>query len=156
MRLTDFLVRESISPDIVSQTKEDIIKELVGNLRGVGYFAGDGLKDVVSAVQRRETLGSTGIGGGVAIPHAKHEIVDRLVGTLAISKSGVDYESTDTAPVHVFIMLISPKERTSEHLRALEYVSRCMRGEDVVDSLRRAESVQAIWDLLEKIDRDNS
>jgi PTS system fructose-specific IIA component/PTS system nitrogen regulatory IIA component len=148
MRMSDFVVREAITASLTATTKEGVIREMVDHLRQAGYFSGTESEEIVKAIQKRELLGSTGIGRGVAIPHTKHPSVDRLVGTVAVSPAGVPFESLDGEPVHVFVMLISPQERPGDHLRALENVSRCLRDDNFVRNLRQATSAQQIWDLL--------
>ena len=148
MRMSDFVVRESITDNLAATTKEGVIRENVENLRRAGHFAACDPEEIVKAILKRELLGSTGIGRGVAIPHAKHGSVERLVGTVAVSKGGVNFESLDNEPVHVFVMLVSPNDRPGDHLRALENVSRCLRDDSFVKALRNAPSRDAIWDLL--------
>jgi len=154
MRMSEFIIREAISADLAAGRKEDTIREMIENLRLAGYFKGSEAEDVVKAILKRELLSSTGIGDGVAIPHAKHASVDRLVGTVALSQKGIPFDSVDNEPVHVLVMLISPQERPSEHLRALEGVSRCLKDKNFVQSLRQAKSPQEIWDLICKHDRE--
>src|SRR5215467_10576021 len=149
MRMSDFIVREAINPALKASTKEGVIREMVEGLRAAGYFKGGDTEEVVKAILKRELLGSTGIGRGVAIPHTKHPTVDRLVGTVALSKAGVGFESLDGEPVHVFVMLVSPQDRPGDHLRALENVSRSLRDDGFVRSLRQASTRDAIWDLLD-------
>lgn len=149
MRMSDFVVREAISPALAAPTKEAVIREMVENLRAAGYFKGNEPEDVIKAILKRELLGSTGIGRGVAIPHTKHTSVDRLIGTVAVSRSGVPFESLDGEPVYVFVMLISPQDRPGDHLRALENVSRSLRDDGFVRALREATTRETIWSLLE-------
>jgi mannitol/fructose-specific phosphotransferase system IIA component (Ntr-type) len=148
MRMSDFVVRDSISAALAAVSKESSIRELVENLRSAGFFASGEPEEIIKAIHKRELLGSTGIGRGVAIPHTKHPSVDRLIGTVGISRTGVPFESLDGEPVHVFVMLISPQERPGDHLRALENVSRCLRDDNFVRSLRQATTPQQVWDLL--------
>src|SRR5262245_7197910 len=148
MRMSDFVVKEAISPDLKATSKESVIREMVEGLRAAGYFKGGEPEDIVKAVLKRELLGSTGIGRGVAIPHTKHSSVDRLIGTIAVSRNGVGFEALNGEPVHVFVMLISPQDRPGDHLRALENVSRGLRDDSFVRSLRNATTREAIWDLL--------
>src|SRR6266478_3317594 len=103
MRMSDFVVKESINPELKATTKEGVIREMVDSLRNAGYFKGGEPEDIIKAVLKRELLGSTGIGRGVAIPHTKHPSVDRLIGTVALSKSGVNFDSLDAEPVHIFV-----------------------------------------------------
>jgi PTS system fructose-specific IIA component/PTS system nitrogen regulatory IIA component len=153
MRMSEFIVREAISANLAAGQKDAAIREMVENIRVAGYFKGNE-EDVIKAILKRELLSSTGIGDGVAIPHAKHASVDRLVGTVGISVKGLPFDSVDNDPVHVLVMLISPQERPSDHLRALEGVSRCLKDKDFVQSLRQAKSPQEIWDLICKHDRE--
>ena len=148
MRMSEFIVREAISASLTAGQKEGVIREMVENLRTAGYFKSNESEDVVRAILKRELLSSTGIGDGVAIPHAKHGSVDRLVGAVAVSPQGVPFDSVDNDPVFVLVMLISPQERPSEHLRALEGVSRCLKDKKFVQSLRQATTPQQIWDLI--------
>jgi nitrogen PTS system EIIA component len=150
MRMSDFVVREAIIPELSANNKEGVIREMVTSLRSAGYFKGGEPEDLVKAILKRELLGSTGIGRGVAIPHTKHNSVDRLIGTVALSKSGVAFDSLDGEPVFVFFLLISPQDRPGDHLRALENVSRCLRDDGFVRALRQATSRDAIWELLQE------
>ena len=152
MRMSDFVVRDAIVPDLAGTTKEGVIREMVESLRNAGYFKGTDPEDLIKAILKRELLGSTGIGRGVAIPHAKHASVDRLIGAVAVSKNGVAFESLDGEPVHVLVMLISPQDRPGDHLRALENVSRCLRDDAFVKALRAAKSREEISALLDRLD----
>src|SRR5437764_13048061 len=148
MRMSDFVVREAITPELTANNKEGVIREMVESLRAAGYFKGGEAEDLIKAVLKRELLGSTGIGRGVAIPHTKHNSVERLIGTVALSRPGVSFESLDGEPVHVFVLLISPQDRPGDHLRALENVSRSLRDDGFVRALRAATTREAVWDLL--------
>ena len=152
MRMSDFVVRDAIVPGLTAATKEGVIREIVESLRAAGQLKGADLEDVVRAILKREMLGSTGIGRGVAIPHTKHASVEKLVGTIGVSPAGVPFDSLDGEPVFVFVLLISPQDRPGDHLRALENVSRSLRDDGFVRSLRQAPSREAIWDLLDTAD----
>src|SRR6266478_8659787 len=152
MRMSDFVVREAIGPELSATTKEGVIREMVGDLRSAGYFKGGEPEDIVKAILKRELLGSTGIGRGVAIPHTKHNSVDKLIGTVALSRPGVTFDSLDGEPVHVFVLLISPQDRPGDHLRALENVSRSLRDDGFVRSIRQAPNRDTIWGLLDEAD----
>ena len=152
MRMSDFVVRDAIVPELEAATKEGVIREMVESLRMAGQFKSGDPEDVIRAILKRELLGSTGIGRGVAIPHTKHTCADRLVGTVALSRGGVSFESLDGEPVHVFVLLVSPQDRPGDHLRALENVSRRLRDDGFVRSLRNAKTREQIWALLEDSD----
>lgn len=153
MRMSDFVIRDAIIPDLNASTKEGVIREMVESLRSAGFFSGADPEDIVKAILKRELLGSTGIGRGVAIPHTKHGSVERLIGTVAISHTGVSFDSLDGEPVYVFVLLISPQDRPGDHLRALENVSRSLRDDGFVRCLRQATAREAIWELIDEADR---
>jgi PTS system nitrogen regulatory IIA component len=153
MRMSDFVVKEAIVPELKANTKEGVIREMVESLKTAGQFKAGDTEDTIKAILKRELLGSTGIGRGVAIPHTKHTSVERLVGTVAISKAGIGFESLDGEPVHVFVLLVSPQDRPGDHLRALENVSRTLRDDGFVRNLRSATSREQVWSLLDESDQ---
>jgi PTS system fructose-specific IIA component/PTS system nitrogen regulatory IIA component len=150
--MSEFVVRDAILPSLTATTKEGVIRAMVESLRDAGQFKGADTEDIVRAILKRELLGSTGIGRGVAIPHTKHGGVDRLVGTLAVSPTGVAFESLDGEPVYIFVLLISPQDRPGDHLRALENVSRCLRDDGFVKALRATTTREEICALLDRLD----
>lgn len=163
MRLTNFLVRDALVPrlsvsaagvnpddvDGVARVKEQVVGEMAGALRAAGCFRDTDLPDIVRAVMTRERIGTTGIGQGIAIPHTRHPSVDRLIGTLAVSRDGLPFRSLDSEPAHVFVLLLSPHDQPGVHLRALEAVVRTMRDEEFVRRLRACETGDEMWNLLE-------
>jgi mannitol/fructose-specific phosphotransferase system IIA component (Ntr-type) len=150
--MSDFVVRDAIIPELTATNKEGVIREMVESLRAAGQFRGADLEDIIRAILKREFLGSTGIGRGVAIPHTKHNSVERLIGTVAISSKGIAFDSLDGEPVHVFVLLISPQDRPGDHLRALENVSRSLRDDSFVRFLRAAKTREEITALLDRAD----
>lgn len=148
-RMAEFVIRESIIPALSATTKEGVIREMVQRLQAAGHCTDCNTDEVVRAILRREQLGSTGIGRNIAIPHTKHSSVERLVGTIALSREGVPFESIDGQPVHVLVLLISPQDRPGDHLRALENVVRSMRDDNFVRELRQAQDVDQVWRLLQ-------
>jgi nitrogen PTS system EIIA component len=150
MRMSDFVVRDAIIPELPATNKEGVIRAMVESLRAAGQFRGADLEDIIRAILKREFLGSTGIGRGVAIPHTKHNSVERLIGTVALSNKGIAFDSLDGEPVHVFVLLISPQDRPGDHLRALENVSRSLRDDNFVRALRAATTREEILALLDR------
>jgi nitrogen PTS system EIIA component len=152
MKLTDFVVREAIVPDLAVENKEQAIRGLVASLRHAGTIASADEEGIVAAILKREELGSTGIGRGVAVPHTKHPNVDHLVATVAICRGGVDFASLDGDAVHILFLLVSPPDKPGDHLRGLENISRHLRSETFCNFLRQASSQQEVWDLLREAD----
>jgi len=153
MKLSDFVVREPILVDLKATGKEEAIREIVRGLRDAGQVAEADYESVVRAILGREELGSTGIGQGVAVPHTRHPTVQRLVGTVALSKHGVDFAALDGDPVNIFFLLISPPNQPGDHLRALENISRHLKDEKFVKSLRQAKTREAVVELLQEADQ---
>jgi PTS system nitrogen regulatory IIA component len=163
MRLCNFIVRDAITPALpppvpppdardlaaVGRVKEAVVREMVTALHTAGHFHAGDVDEIVKAVLRREQLGTTGIGRHIAIPHSRHPAVDRLIGTLALSREGLPFDSLDGEPVYVFVLLVSPQDRPGDHLRALEAVVRTMRNDDFVRQLRACQTREEIWALLE-------
>jgi PTS system fructose-specific IIA component/PTS system nitrogen regulatory IIA component len=119
-----------------------------------GGISEDQFESIVKAILKREELGSTGIGRGVAVPHTKHPSVDRLVGTVAISGDGVGFDSLDGEKVFLFFLLISPPDRPGDHLRALENISRQLRDDTFCRFLKQSKNSEEIKQLLEEADNN--
>jgi PTS system fructose-specific IIA component/PTS system nitrogen regulatory IIA component len=152
MKFSDFVAPDAIRSRIEAQSKEGVIREMVQALVDAGRIAAADQEGIVKAVMKREDLGSTGIGRGVAVPHTKHPSVSRLVGTVAVSPSGVDFESLDGDPVQLFFLLVSPPDRPGDHLRALESISRQLRDDSFCKLLKAAKQPIEIQHLLEEAD----
>ena len=156
MRLTDFVIKEAIVPDLKAASKEDAIREMVASLKTAGALKADDEEAVVAAILKREELGSTGIGNGVAVPHTKHPSVEQLVATVAISHTGVEFASLDGEDVFILFLLVSPPDRPGDHLRALESISRHLRSQDFCSFLRQSKATNDIWELLAEADDGDS
>jgi PTS system fructose-specific IIA component/PTS system nitrogen regulatory IIA component len=148
MQMTGFVLRDAIIPNLRATTKEAVIREMVQSLRESARLQPEDAEEITKAILKRELLGSTGIGQGVAIPHAKHRSVEKLMGTVAIAHGGVAFDAQDGEPVYVFVLLVSPPDKPGDHLRALEITSRSLHDENFVRSLRSAETKDKIWELL--------
>ena len=154
MKFADFICKEAISAQLTADDKESVIGELVGALVAAGKVSDDDRDSIIGAVMKREELGSTGIGRGVAVPHTKHPSVDRLVGTVGISGEGVDFDSLDGEKVQLFFLLVSPTDRPGDHLRALENISRQLRDDTFCRFLKNSKSSTDIQQLLEEADNN--
>lgn len=152
MKFSDFVKVNAIRAELVSHDKEGVIRELVSSLVASGAVKADELDNIVKAIMKREELGSTGIGRGVAVPHTKHASVDKLVGTVGVSAEGVDFDSLDGDKVQLLFLLISPPDRPIDHLRALENISQQLRDEMFCRFLKQAKSPRDIQQLLDEAD----
>lgn len=154
MKLCDFVVADAILPELTVGTKEEAIRTMVASLRGAGSVSAEDEEGIVAAILRREELGSTGIGNGVAVPHTKHASVKNLVATVALAPSGVDFASLDGEPVYILFLLVSPPDHPGDHLRALETISRHLRNGNFCKFLRQSKSSAQVMDLLKEADNN--
>ena len=154
MKFVDFVSRDAIRTNLDVDDKEQVIHAMVSALLESGKITDDQHESIVEAVLKREELGSTGIGRGVAVPHTKHPSVDELVGTVAVSEDGVDFNSLDGEKVHLLFLLISPPDRPGDHLRALENISRQLRDDTFCRFLKQSKTPEDVWQLLEEADNN--
>lgn len=152
MKITDFLSKKAIITDIQSVKKEDVIKELVEALAESGDIEKRDRNKIIDALMSRESLGSTAIGQGVAIPHAKSECVEKLVAAFGLSKKGIDFDSLDGEPAHIFFLLLAPQDSAGPHLKALARISRLLKDKYFRDSLRNCEDDKAILKIIDQED----
>jgi nitrogen PTS system EIIA component len=153
MKLGDIIPDGGIMDDLKSVEKEDVIKEMVQALVKAGRIEENTSAKVIKALMDREELGSTGIGAGVAVPHAKHDSISDLVGAFGRSKKGINFDALDGEPVHILFLLLSSKSASGAHLEALAYISRLVRDEKFVKFLRDGKDVAAIRELLNEADQ---
>jgi PTS system nitrogen regulatory IIA component len=154
MKFSDFVSVKAIRADLVALDKPSAISELVDSLSAAGEIQAADREDIIKALLKREELGSTGIGRGIAVPHTKHSSVERLVGTVGVSHEGVEFDSLDGNKVQLFFLLVSPPDRPGDHLRALENISRQLRDDSFWKLLKQAKTPEEILRLL--VDADNN
>jgi PTS system fructose-specific IIA component/PTS system nitrogen regulatory IIA component len=154
MKFADFVVREAIRTDLKAEDKPGVIREMLKALEEAGSIDPAETESIVKAILKREELGSTGIGRGVAVPHTKHPSVNRLVGTVGISQEGVDFDSLDGEKVHLFFLVISPPDRPGDHLRALENISLKLRNETFCRFLTQCKTTEDVLQLLDEADNN--
>jgi mannitol/fructose-specific phosphotransferase system IIA component (Ntr-type) len=138
MRLSELLNEQSIRLSLLARDKESCIKELVSLLESAHNVNTKG--EILSKVLQRESMMSTGIGNGVAIPHGKTRLLDHLVAACGVSPSGIDFDTMDGDPATLFILLVSPESLRSPHVKALANISRLLKEESVRAALKVAPS----------------
>jgi len=136
MNIMDFLSKKAVLPDIRATKKEEVIREMVDALVNADEIEKRCRNKLIDALIDRESLGSTAIGQGIAIPHAKSDCVNKLVAAFGISKKGVDFDSLDGEPAHIFFLLIAPQDSAGPHLKALARISRLLKDKYFRDNLR--------------------
>ena len=152
MKLLDFLASRATVDDMQASGKESAIKELLDSLVQHDLVDGEDAPSILDALMKREELGSTGIGRGIAIPHTKHEAVSALVGVMGRSRKGVDFRSLDGDPANLFFLILSPTDKPNDHLHALEQVSFLVRDDNYCRFMREAPDGEALNELLEEVD----
>ena len=150
MKMMDFLHEKAVSVNIKATKKSEVIKELVDLLSQAHPLKEK--EKLIKTLLNRESLGSTGIGQGIGIPHAKSDIVKELIGVLGISKAGVDFDSLDGEPTHIFILLVAPEDAAGPHLKALAKISRMLKDKFVRDSLITAKDAKAVIKIISQED----
>ncbi|MDP3730341.1 MAG: PTS sugar transporter subunit IIA [Candidatus Omnitrophota bacterium] len=150
MKIMDFLNKKAISMDIKATDKEGVIRELADLLAGATGMKNK--EELISAVLARESLGSTGIGQGVGIPHAKSQAAKELVAAFGLSKEGVNFDSLDGELVHIFFLLIAPEESAGPHLKALARISRMLKDKYFRELLRKAKDESEILRIIQDED----
>jgi len=153
MRLGDFILEEAIIRELKSDTKEGVLTELVVSIVESGCLEPDAAGSMVEALMHREAIGSTGIGHGVAIPHAKHSAVRRLIGGYGHSTRGVNYDALDGQPVRSVFLILWPDGVIGPHLEAIAQVSRVLKQEDVLDRLKATSDKREIVELFDQADK---
>jgi PTS system fructose-specific IIA component/PTS system nitrogen regulatory IIA component len=154
MKFADFVCRDAVRASLKAADKEGVIRELTQAIVDAGGISKNEYEGIVKAILKREDLGSTGIGRGVAVPHTKHPGVNRLVATVGVSQEGVDFNSLDGEKVQLFFLLISPPDRPGDHLRALENISRQLRDDTFCRFLKQSKSAGEILQLLDEADNN--
>ena len=150
MLLTDLLTVERIKIPLQSRSKDEILRELVQVLRDQnGYPEGD---DILRAVRERESVLSTGIGNGVAIPHGKSPVVPDLIMAAGCTAQPVDFDSLDGAPVSLFFLLVGPETAAGPHIKALSRISRLVRRDDARMRLQNAKTSEEFFRALQELE----
>ncbi|MFH0938409.1 MAG: PTS sugar transporter subunit IIA [Planctomycetota bacterium] len=153
MKLSDIIPEGGILDDLKATGKEDVIREMVQALIKIGRVEERASSKVIKALLDREELGSTGIGAGVAVPHAKHDSINDLVGVFGRSRKGINFDALDGESVHILFLLLSSKSASGAHLEALAYISRLVRDEKFVKFLRDTKDITGIREVLQEADQ---
>src|SRR5499427_1158388 len=135
-----------VVPAVRGRTKGDIINELAGVVVA-GHPEIDRAR-LVQALEDRERLNSTALGEGVAIPHGKLPGLQRVVAAFGRSPAGIDFQSLDGKPTHLFFLLVAPEDSAGAHLKALARISRLLKDASFRQRLLRAPDAHAIWTII--------
>ncbi len=141
---------DNVLCDLTVTSKKHLFQEMATNLLTILDFKNADIapRDIVNAALERERLGSTGVGSGVALPHARIDGIDRVYVVFARLETPLDYEAIDDRPVDLVALLLAPTDAGGAHLRALAKVSRKLRRADTRQRLRSAPNAQSLFTLL--------
>ncbi|HEU20104.1 MAG TPA: PTS sugar transporter subunit IIA [Deltaproteobacteria bacterium] len=150
MNITDLLQKEFIIEELKSKSKKEVLYELSETfLRGNITIDLDAMVEVLL---EREKLGSTGIGDGIAIPHGKLPGLENLIVSFGRSHTGIDFDSLDGKPVHIFFLLMAPENSAGQHLKALAKISRMLKEEEFRKKLMNTATLDDIYHVIENKD----
>ncbi|HEU4640985.1 MAG TPA: PTS sugar transporter subunit IIA [Gemmatimonadaceae bacterium] len=138
MLLSELLSADRIKVPLDSRTKNDVLRELVELVANERH--GGDTESILGSVREREQVLSTGIGGGVAIPHGKTPFVDQLVLAAGVAPAPIDFDALDERPVQLFFLLVGPESAAGAHVKALSRISRLLRREQLRADLIAAPS----------------
>ena len=145
MKISEILDKKAIIADLAADNKTGVLQELAD---AVAVTTQADAAAIASVLMERESLGSTGIGGGIAIPHGKIDAVGAVTVGFGLSKKGINYDSLDDKPVHIFFLLLTPENSTGGHLKVLAQISKLLKMEQFKDHLRQAGSADEIYDII--------
>jgi len=151
MKILDVLHEETISVDLQAKDKKGILEELVEPVSGITGISHD---ELVKKLMERERLGSTGIDGGIGIPHGKIKNLDSLIMGFGISRRGVDFESIDKQPTYLFFLLFTPENSTDLHLKLLARISRLLKSNEFRKKLLHAASKEEVIAVIKEEDEE--
>ncbi len=151
MKISEILIKESIIADLAADNKTGVLQELAD---AVAQSTKASPNDIAAVLKEREALGSTGIGGGIAIPHGKLDRVESVTVGFGLSRKGIEYDSLDDKPVHIFFLLLTPENSTGGHLKVLAQISKLLKMDHFKERLKSAGSVNELYEIIMEQDEE--
>ena len=148
MKLSDYISERQIIIGIKSKKKKDTLKELLDTLIKLKKVSSSSRDEVLLSLLARERLGSTAIGQGIAIPHARLEIIRKPLVVIGLSEKGLDFDSLDQELVNIIFLIISPRELEGIHLKLLATISKLLRDKFFLERLKKSRKIREIKDLI--------
>jgi len=152
MKLSDIVVFDAVVSELKGSNRDDVIVELIEALSAAGALPKKNIEQVTKAVLNREAQATTGIGKGVALPHAKFKGIKKPVAAIGRSSVGIDFVSLDSKPVYSVILLLSSPDDPDEHLQAMEAIFKHVQRDIFRKFLRQSETKEAIVELIQEAD----
>jgi PTS system nitrogen regulatory IIA component len=145
MQLSEIISSNAVLPNLKASGKRQLLQDLA---QEGAKISGLDQQKVFETLLRREKLGSTGLGQGIAIPHGKFKELDRVFGLFARLSVPVKFDSVDDRPVDLVFLLLAPESAGADHLKALARISRLLRDQQIVEKLRGTEKAEALYAIL--------
>ena len=152
MKLSELLDESNIITDLHARDKKGVLEELVGAV--INHESSIERHTLVKILLDRERLGSTGIGDGVAIPHGKYHGISQPLVSFGRSRSGLDFESMDGQPAHLFFLLVAPENSANVHLKVLATIARILKNSSFRKALMEADSEEEIYRKIVQYDEE--
>jgi PTS system nitrogen regulatory IIA component len=151
MKISEALQKETIIIGLKASDKKSVLEELAEPVAKIADLGGT---ELVTVLMERERIGSTGIGGGIAIPHGKLKKLDKPVLGFGLSREGIDFDSMDNRPAHIFFLLVTPENSTLLHLNVLASITKLLKNEDFKQRLMRVSDADELLEVLQIAESD--
>jgi mannitol/fructose-specific phosphotransferase system IIA component (Ntr-type) len=156
MKFSDFVAPRAIFADLQATNKEGVIREIVSRLHRAGCLAEADPEAVTRVIMGREELGSTGVGGGIALPEGINVPVASILGAIAISRHEIDFDALDDEPVDLVFLLLFPPEDIGKVHEARRTIDSHLKDERFVNDLRQARTPEQVFQVLQRADGEAS
>lgn len=153
MDLSDVITPEAILPSLKANSKKQVLQAIAEK---AAVMTGVEERDIFDTLNKREKLGSTGVGGGIAIPHGKLAKLDHIFGMFARLPKPIDFEALDETPVDLIFLLLAPESAGADHLKALARVARLFREPGIAGKLRASSDASALYAVLTESAADHA
>lgn len=154
MKLSEILNEYEIKTNLEAEDKLEAIEELVDLLISEHEVSLRNRDYILEVIFQRESSISTGVGGGVAIPHGTVDCINEIVGAVGISVNGIDFDSFDGEPVYIVLLLLVPKIDLGKHIKTLAQIARILNHKTICNNIRSAESSEEILNIIEQAERE--
>ncbi len=153
MKLSEILLEKAIILDVKDINKWDLIEQLTGLLEESGQITAENKEPILQGLLDREKSMSTGMENGIAIPHCCVGLINETVVSLGISREGVDFDSIDTTPSHLIILLVTPKNKTKMHIKTLAEIAKLLNDAESRQRILAAESPAGVLEIIREEER---
>jgi mannitol/fructose-specific phosphotransferase system IIA component (Ntr-type) len=150
MKITNFITKDTIVYELSSKEKKDVIKELIQVIKYAHRAERFSVGEAMEVIMQREKLGSTGLGGGVAVPHAKLERISQVLGAFGRSSRGIEFDALDGEPVYLVFLILTPAKSSGSYLWALQKIMQAIKQPNFCKFLRNAKNVKEIFEIFKE------